>query len=244
MHVRTRAPAPVCAEAKGCSRTKSWGLGIRGPHVEAAAWAACCSVWALLTLCIPSLSLSRSLVPYSAAPRPEPAHSYHPAHSHNHAHSPALLTKHLCLQHDLIPWPSRAPAWPPDRRDRRQRGGRGVGEAPTDAASRRTRMHTHTLLSYSQSHSHSHAPPPEPTRSCAHPQVYMRRDPLHIHTINGKTHQIHTCEHTPDNLGMSIQADGNANTQTYTHTMYTCMTDNQRKRCIPCTHPHIEKYQA
>lgn len=49
VHVRMRAPAPVRAEAKGCSRTKSWGLGIRGPHVEAAAWAACCSVWAVLS---------------------------------------------------------------------------------------------------------------------------------------------------------------------------------------------------
>lgn len=46
--VRMRALAPVCAEAKGCSRTKSWGLGMRGPHVEAAARAARRSVWALL----------------------------------------------------------------------------------------------------------------------------------------------------------------------------------------------------
>lgn len=82
VHVRMRAPAPVCAEAKGCSRTKSWGLGIRGPHVEAAAWAACCSVWAVLR--------SLKFVPYSAAPRPEPASRHHPARCHNHTYSPTL----------------------------------------------------------------------------------------------------------------------------------------------------------
>lgn len=39
---------------------------------------------------------------------------------------PAFLTKHLSSRHDLIARPPRAPAWPPDRRDRRQRGGRGA----------------------------------------------------------------------------------------------------------------------
>lgn len=119
--------------------------------------------------------------------------------------------------------------------------GRGVGEGWERRPQMQPVAHAHTHCSAIQSQPCT--TPRAHTQLCA-PIGLQAPRPLHIHTINGKTHQIHTCEHTPDNLGLSIQADGNANTQTYTHTMYTCMKYNQRKRCIPCTHPHIEKYQA
>lgn len=71
------ARASVCeTQAKGCTRTKSWGLGIRGAHVEAPDLAVCLShVCSRSRSVSVSLSLSHShrhaRPHFGTAPRPE-----------------------------------------------------------------------------------------------------------------------------------------------------------------------------
>lgn len=85
--VRVRVLPCASTQAKGCTRTKSWGLGIRGAHVETPDLAVCCSVCSALTLRL-CLSLSHTLTqtcthaqhcPQARARVPEPTH---PAHRH------------------------------------------------------------------------------------------------------------------------------------------------------------------
>ena len=189
-----RVCACASAQAKGCTRTKSWGLGIGGAHVETPDLAVCCSVCSALTLRL-CLSLSLSLThtdvhaPHSTAPRPELV--LQSPHTQCTAISPDKAP--LCSSlHELIP-----PAlWPQlglltretDRERERERGGGGRGD---------THTYTHTHV-----HTQAHTLTTTHTRACTHIH--------HYHT--------HTCTHTHHNTGRKSEAVGNGKKDRDRHT--------------------------
>ena len=192
--VRVRACAS--AQAKGCTRTKSWGLGIGGAHVETPDLAVCCSVCSALTLrlCL-SLSLSHTHThthtdvhaPHSTAPRPELV--LQSPHTQRTAISPDKAP--LCSSlHELIPpalWPQLGLL---TRETDREREREGVGRRGGD-----THTHTHTCT-----HRHTRSPP----------HIHARTHIHHCHT--------HTCTHTHHNTGRKSAAVGNGKKDRDRHT--------------------------
>ena len=161
-----RVCACASAQAKGCTRTKSWGLGIGGAHVETPDLAVCCSVCSALTLrlCL-SLSLSHTHTdvhaPHSTAPRPELV--LQSPHTQCTAISPDKAP--LCSSlHELIPpalWPQLGLLTRETNREReRERGGGGRGDTHTYTHTH-TRAHTGTHAhhhTYTRVHTHSPLP--------------------------------------------------------------------------------------
>ena len=178
-------------QAKGCTRTKSWGLGIRGAHVETPDVAVCCSVCSALTLRL-CLSLSHTHThtdrhaPHSTAPRPELV--FQSPHTQRTAISPDKAP--LCsLLHELIPpalWPQPGLLTRETDRERElERGGGGT--------ERETHTQTHTVTTtHARAHTHTHVH----HHTCTHRHT---RSPPHMHThtytFTTTTH-THMCTHT------------------------------------------------
>lgn len=152
--MRVRVLPCASTRAKGCTRTKSWGLGIRGAHVERLTWRFAAA--SALRSCSGSVSLSLShthtdMHARTALP-PGPSSC---SRAHTPSAPPSLLTKHRSAPlHELIPpalWPQPGLLTRETDRERElERGGGG-----RDGWGRRRGRHTH-IHTFTTTHACAH----------------------------------------------------------------------------------------